>query len=575
MKFKEAISKIFAYEENNNYQYKLSQTQISNNINEDLINEQNKKLSTSLKSNQEYITVKYNALINSDIVLRNLNINIKGKLYSALLFYIDGMVESDLINNYVLKALMMKNDNNMFSEKESIITTPPKNITSNIENAKDIENNNTRYRQANHIEISDYIYNSLIPQNSITTVSDFTNLFSSVNAGFTALLIDSIDTAFCIEAKGFAARSVDKPSNEVVVRGSQEAFIENIRTNTSLLRRLINNENLVIEQLSVGNISKTPVCICYMQNITNDDLVNEVRFRISNLNIDSLLSSDTLDQLIQDSTSSPFPQLMATERPDRASTSILEGRVVILVNGTPYALIAPAVFVDFLSSPEDLNQKYQFANLIKIIRTIAFTVSLFLPGIYVAVTNFHQELIPTDLIFAIAAGRKAIPFPVIFEILLMELSFELIREASLRIPSPMGSTIGIIGGLILGEAAVSANIVSPILIIIVALTGICSFAIPDYSLGFCLRIFRFMYIILAYIAGFLGMGLGIFLQLIFLNNIKSFGVSYFSPYIPAGNKNTTNTLFARPIWQIEKRSNFLNTKKPITEAKISMEWKKQ
>lgn len=508
MDFKNTMSKIFSYQNNTNYQYKLSQTQIANNLNEDLNSDKNKKISTNLKENQDYITVKYNALINSDIVLRNLNINIKGKLYSALLFYIDGMVESDLINNYVLKALMMKNDNNMFSEKESIITTPPKKIANESESQKDSKpNNNTRYRKANNINISDYIYNSLIPQNSLKITNDFKNLFTAVNAGFTALLVDSLDTAFCIEAKGFAARSVDKPNNEVVVRGSQEAFVENIRTNTSMLRRLINNENLVVEQLSVGNISKTPVCICYMQNITNDDLVNEVRFRISNLNIDSLLSSDTLDQLIQDSSSSPFPQLMSTERPDKASTSILEGRVVVLVNGTPYALIAPAVFVDFLSSPEDLNQKYQFANLVKIIRIIAFTVSLFLPGIYVAVTNFHQELIPTDLIFAIAAGRKAIPFPVIFEILLMELSFELIREASLRIPSPMGSTIGIIGGLILGEAAVSANIVSPILIIIVALTGICSFAIPDYSLGFCLRIFRFMYIVLAYIAGFLGMGL--------------------------------------------------------------------
>lgn len=457
MNFKKAFSNIFSYHNTRTYSYNLSQSQVANNINPSLELPNDKNLSNNLKENQEYITVKYNALINSDIVLRNLNINIKGKLYPALLFYIDGMVDSDIVNNYVLKALMMKNQNNMFSEKESIITTPPNNIkldenSNNNDNSKNtndkiepnnqnIKNDNIRYRQSNISTITDHIYNSLIPQNSIKTVSNFQDLFISINAGFTGLLIDSINTAFCIEAKGFDSRSVEKPSNEVVVRGSQEAFIENIRTNTSMLRRLINNENLVIEKLSVGKISKTDVSICYMKNITNDDLVNEVRYRINNLDIDSLLSSDTLDRLIQDDTSVLFPQLMATERPDRASTSILEGRVIILVNGTPYALIAPAIFIDFLSSPEDLNQKHQFSNLIKLIRIIAFIISILLPGLYVAIINYHQELIPTDLIFAIAAGRKSIPFPVIFEILIMEISFELIREASLRIPSPMGSTV--------------------------------------------------------------------------------------------------------------------------------------
>ena len=446
MNFKKAFSNIFSYHNTRTYSYNLSQSQVANNINPSLELSNDKNLSNNLKENQEFITVKYNALINSDIVLRNLNINIKGKLYSALLFYIDGMVDSDIINNYVLKALMMKNQNNMFSEKESIITTPPKNIDTNIdeninEKASDQKKSDTKYRQSNITTISNYIYNSLIPQNSIKTVNNFKELFTAVNAGFTGLLVDSIDTAFCIEAKGFDSRSVEKPSNEVVVRGSQEGFVENIRTNTSMLRRLINNENLIIEQLSVGKISKTDISICYMKNITNDDLVNEVRYRINNLDIDTLLSSDTLDRLIQDDTSVLFPQLMATERPDRASTSILEGRVVILVNGTPYALIAPAIFIDFLSSPEDLNQKHQFSNLIKFIRIIAFIISILLPGLYVAIINYHQELIPTDLIFAIAAGRKSIPFPVIFEILIMEISFELIREASLRIPSPMGSTI--------------------------------------------------------------------------------------------------------------------------------------
>lgn len=433
MNFKKRFSEIFSYHNTKTYSYTLSETQVSNNINPDLEINTNKHISTSLKETKNFITVKYNVLINSDIVLRPLNINIKGNNYSALIFYIDGMTDSDNINNYVLKPLMMKNQNNMFKEI---------NNNNNDNNNNNNSNNNiNNVNKSNLQTISNYVFNSLIPQNSVKMSSVFEEVFLAVNTGFTALFIDTLDACFLIEAKGFDSRSVEKPSNEVVIRGSQEGFVENIRTNTSMLRRLINNENLIIEQLSVGKISKTDISLCYMKNITNDDLVNEVRYRINNLKIDSLLNSDTLDRLLQDNTSALFPELLATERPDRASTSLLEGRVVILVNGSPYALIAPAIFIDFLSSPEDLNEKHQFSNLIKFIRLIAFVISILLPGLYVAIINYHQELIPTDLVFAIAAGRKSIPFPVIFEILIMEISFELIREASLRIPSPIGSTV--------------------------------------------------------------------------------------------------------------------------------------
>lgn len=525
MNIKSSFSKLFLYSDKNKpYDYDLSETQISNNIEN---TEKNiKKISYNLKENEEYIKVKYNALINSDIVIRNFNLNLHGKLYNSLLFYIDGMVDSELVNSFVLKPLMLKNKNNTFSQKEKTITSIKKVEKSN-------EKNKLKIIKLKKISDVDYIYNSLIPQNSIKKVKDFSDVFTSVNSGGTCLIIDSIDTAFCLDIKGYEKRSIDRPNNEVVIHGSQEAFVENIRTNTSMIRRIINNENLIIENLEVGKVSKTSVSLCYMANITNDDLVNEVRFRINNLKIDSILSSDSLDRLIENNPSIIFPQMISTERPDRACKSLFEGRIVILVNGTPFALIAPAVFIDFLASPEDINQKHQFANLIKTIRIIAFILTVFLPGLYVAIINYHQELIPTDLIFAIAAGRKGIPFPVIIEILIMEISFELIREASLRIPSPMGSTVGIIGGLILGEAAVSANIVSPFLIIIVAITGICSFAIPDYSLGFCLRLFRFIYILLGFVAGFLGIAFGFYIQLIYLSNLKSFGVSYFSPYVPS------------------------------------------
>ena len=281
-----------------------------------------------------------------------------------------------------------------------------------------------------------------------------------------------------------------------------------------------------------------------------------------------------LEQLIQDNDNSLFPGILSTERPDKSAIHLLEGRVIIIVNGSPYALILPGILSDFMSSPEDYNFKYQFTNLLRLIRLIAIFVALFLPGIYVAITTFHHELLPTELLFTIENARKIVPFPTIFEILLMEVCFELIREAGLRVPSPIGPTIGIFGGLVLGDAAVSANLVSPVLIIIVALTAICSFSIPDYSLNFTVRILRFVYIILGYCAGFLGIASGIFIQMILLSNIKSFGCPYLIPYILQNNKRASTSFFLPPIWKRENRSNSVSPKKKYSQGKISMLWKK-
>ena len=555
MILKTILNNLFSYNTSSRYSYELSQTQIANNIYESDIK---KNVSSFISENIEFLTVKYNQLINSDIKIRKFILTAKGKKYQGCLIYIDGMIDSSQINHFVLNPLMLENLSN---------TDPtPKNIIVNKDNQK-------KYPITQNPKLEEFIFSSLLPQNTITKETKFADIIEKINNGFTCLLIDTLDVAFCIEAKGFKSREISNPENEVVVRGSQEAFVENIRTNTSILRRIINNENLIIEQTSVGKITKTPVAICYMKNITNDDLVNEVRFRINNLKIDSLINDGPLEQLIQDRCSDFYPQLFATERSDRACNNLLEGRVIILVNGSPYALIAPAILVDFISSPEDTNLKYQFGNMVRFIRLLAFFIAMLLPAAYVSITNFHQELLPTDLVFAISSMRRSIPFPIIFEILIMEVSFELIREASLRVPSPIGSTIGIIGGLILGEAAVSANLVSPLLIIIVAITGICSYAIPNFSLNFTIRTFRFFYIILAFVAGFLGVAVGIFIQVILVSNLQSFGVSFLSPYIPCANKNGDSTFFIKPIFKREKRSNFLNTKKPDQENKISMKWK--
>lgn len=390
--------------------------------------------------------------------------------------------------------------------------------------------------------------------------------------GNCALFVDTLNLAFDIEVKGFKQRSIDKPENEVVIKGPHEAFVENIRTNTSLIRRIVNNENLIIENLEVGKITKTKCAVCYIKNITNSDLVNEVKYRLNNLEVDSLLSAGELEQLMVDSNTLGIPQSISTERPDKAAKYLLKGRVVVIVNGTPYGIIMPAILIDFLTSSEDTNLKVNFANFLRGLRFLAAFITLLLPGLYVAITSFHQEILPTGLLYSILASRENVPFPIILEILLMEFSFELIREAVLRVPSAIGSTIGIIGALIIGDAAVSAGIVSPVLIIVIAITGIASFAIPDYSFGFHLRYFRFAFVLLGFIAGFLGIALGLFVYISLVCSLRSFGVSYTTPFAPATNSKGNGYLLP-PIWKREYRPSFISSKREKDQEKYSMKWK--
>ena len=421
---KEFLNKIFLYHEPlDNYSFSIPENNQESTIYKKNSSSKNEiqAIYSSLAVNVDYIKTKYNTLINSDIILREFNLNIKGKEYKSLLLFIDGMIDSKSINNFVLRPLMSNN----YSEKSS-----PSAITSNIS-----------VRRIKKFNLEDYVYNALLPQNNIQKLNNFNEIFSGVNIGDCALFIDTLSVGFVIDVKGYESRSISEPKNEIIVRGSQESFVEKLRTNTSMIRRLISNENLIIENTSVGKVSKTKIAICYLKDIVNNDLVSEVKYRINNLNIDNILSSGQLEQLIQDNSSVYFPQVIASERPDKAANHILEGRVVIIVNGSPYALIVPGVFIDFLSSAEDVNLKSQYSNLLKILRIIAFSITLFLPGVYVAITNYHTELLPTELLFTIAASRNTVPFPVIFEILLMEVSFELIREAGLRVPTPIGPTI--------------------------------------------------------------------------------------------------------------------------------------
>lgn len=550
MKIKDFINNTFGYKPKNEYQFTLPDnpeidTENYNNTNSDKI----ENIYSQIDANLKYIQTKYNTLINSDIITREFTLNTGSKEYKAFILYIDGMVDSQILNDFVLKPLMLKNK---FCNNETSKIIVQKVKKSNIAN---------------------FIQDCLIPQNNIKQQSSFKDIFSGVNSGNCALFVDTLSVGFDIDVKGFKQRSISKPENEIVIKGPHEAFVENMRTNTTLLRRFTNNENLIIENTKVGKITQTNCAICYIKDIANDALVAETKYRLNNLEIDSLLSAGELEQLLTDTNSLGVPKILVSERPDYAVKSLLQGRVIILINGSPYALILPAILIDFLTSPEDTNLKPQFANFLKVVRIISSFFALLLPGLYIAITNFHREIIPTELLFSILSSRQSVPFPIIVEILIMEISFEIIREAGLRVPSPIGPTLGIVGALVLGQAAVSAAIVSPILIIIVAITGMSSFAIPDFTFSFHLRFFRFVFILLGFLAGFLGIGMGLFIYISSLCDLETFGVSYTIPYAPAVNSKN-NGFMLSPIWKREDRATYLATKKEKKQNKISMKWRK-
>ncbi len=561
MDLKKVFNNLFTWQDQEEYDFRLPENYSENKVStsEEDANVAPKNIFPSIELNLEYIKTRYNTLINSDIIIREFNLLARGKQYKAFLLFIDGMVDTDLINNYVLKPLMLRNSANTFDSDEDRVISEAKT-------------NNITVRKVKKFDILEHISSSLLPQNSVSENETFEELINGINSGNCALFVDTLNVAFNIDVKGFKQRSVDSPQNELVIKGPHEAFVENIRTNTSLIRRIVNNENLIVENIEVGNITKTKCALIYMKDIASSDLVAEVEYRLNNLKVDSVLSAGELEQLISDSNDLGLPKALSTERPDTASRHLLQGRVIVIVNGTPFALIVPATLVDFLSTPEDVNLKPGFANFLKGIRFLAAAITLLLPGIYVAITSYHQEIFPTELLFSILASRENVPFPVIVEILAMEIAFELIREASLRVPSPIGSTIGIVGALVIGEAAVSASIVSPTLIIIVAITAIASSAIPDFSFGFHLRLFRFLFILLGYMAGFLGISLGLFVYISMIANMKSFGLTTtipFSPYV----RSKASKYFLAPIWKREHRPAYLDPKISKTQDNISMKWR--
>ncbi len=500
---------------------------------------QMREVSTDITKNLEYTKAVYSIPKNGDIIIREFDVSVEGKLLRGFVICSDGLAGSDMINDSVLLPLMCLSDMERRIDEST----------------------------------EDYIYRRLITHVSVNREKDINKLLKPVNYGDCAVFIDTLSAGFGIDVKAWGHRGVDEPANETVVQGPHEGFNEMFRTNTGLIRKTLNTPELVMETIPLGKTSRTNAAVCYLKNVANASLVEEVRYRLENIDMEYIFSSLTLAQYIEESTFLSIPQILATERPDRVCSALVEGRVAIVVSGSPQVLIVPTTIFDMASSPEDSYLRFPYSLLIRIVRIAAIFLSLLAPAAFIAVMNFHQELILTDILFALSKARSAVPFSSFLELMLMELSFELIKEAGIRVPGPVGSTLGIVGGLILGQAAVSANIVSPIMIIVVSVAGISAFAIPSYQLSFSFRFMRFIYTFAAALAGFFGIFAVMFVDSLLIVNTSSFGAPYASPIAPRAKASLAGLLFTRPVWKEGKRPDYPEPKDMHDGAKISRKWK--
>jgi spore germination protein KA len=399
----------------------------------------------------------------------------------------------------------------------------------------------------------------MILTQSLKSITTYKEVLREVNKGNTVLFIDNSTTAYSIDTVKIKGRNIDKAEDEVILKGPKEAFTENVQDNISLIRKKFKTESLINESVTVSVRTNEEVNILYLEDLVNRDLLENVKERLSSLEVDTVQNLGVLEQYIEDKEKSIFPTILYTQRPDRAASFIQDGYIVLLMESSPSCLVLPATFWAFFHTPEEHYLRFMFGNFTRVLRMFAMFIAIFSSSIYVAITNYHAQMIPPDLLLAIASTRERVPFPAVIEIMIMELAFELIREAGLRVPIPIGPTIGIVGALILGQAAVEANIISPLVIIVVALGGLSSFAISDVSFNFAIRLSRFLFIVAAGIFGIYGMVITFVMGLSYMLSIKSFGVPYLAPMTPKF-KSSKDTILRKLLRNERFRPGFLKTK---------------
>jgi spore germination protein KA len=427
-----------------------------------------------------------------------------------------------------------------------------------------------RVNRTPRARLGSLVLETLLPSGSSLRVRTIDELVQAVTKGEVAVLFDT-GAAFTVDIKAPPTRQPEQPVTERVTQGPQFGFVESLRANSAMVRRYIHDPDLVLEGYAVGRRQKTSVAVMYIADIANPKLVAEVRQRIRSLDVDGLTTVGVLEQLIEDHPMSLVPTTLNTERPDRVVLHLLQGSVGILADGSPRALVVPITFSTFLHSSEDVYQRYPYASFLRLLRMFAAVVALLAPAVYVAILSFHQEMLPGLILVTLESARQGIPLPLLASVVLMESSFELVREAGVRVPVAIGPTIGIVGALLIGDMAVRANLVSPVTIVVVAVTGLANFALPDQSVAFAIRIGRFAFLGLAGLFGFLGLALGLFVLAVHLASLSSFGVPYLSPVGPR-RPGSWDVILRGPFWLQEKRPAFLRPLDLFRQARPARAW---
>lgn len=490
-------------------------------------------LSVNLRENLE--EVKKTLGGSTDIVIREIVAGTDGTISLAVI-YTEGLADKNFIQDFIIKPLML-------TIRETEISD----------------------QGAEALDTKSILKNFALANGEINEIGDFDALFQHILCGDTVILLEGYTKGFSIGSKGWEDRGINEPSSQTVIRGPKDGFSETLRTNTALVRRKIKDPNLWIETKPIGKKTRTDVALIYLNGVADDKIVEEVRQRLNKIDIDAILESGYIEELIQDKAYSPFPTIFNTERPDTLAAGILEGRIALIIDGTPFALLVPAVFVQFFQSSEDYYQRFDVSFLIRLMRFLSFFLALITPSAYIAVTTFHQEMLPTQLLISLAAQREGTPFPALIEALLMELTFEILREAGVRMPRAIGSAISIVGALVLGQAAVEAGIVSSAMIIVVSLTAISNFVMPAINMAISVRMLRFPLMFLAATFGLFGMIIGLIAIVLHLCSLRSFGVPYMSPMAPFKLKDQKDVIFRTPMSRMFTRPTFLKPKDKVRE----------
>lgn len=494
------------------------------------------EISPYIFENIETLDKIFKRNISYDVKLREFSIKLSRKDRKAFIYFIDGLVDFKSVNDNMLSPLMVESQKlkeSDFSDVEKILLT----------------------------------------QNQAKRTEKIKDVVEAICYGSCALFVEGYREAILVEVIGFKTRGVEEPQIEPAIFGPHQAFNESIKINTSMIRKMIRSENLVADTILVGDEGKTNCAVMYMDNITNPSLVEEVKRRIENLSVDYVMSSSSLEQLIEEQSLISLPQILSTERPDRCVKAIMQGRVVVIVDNSPLALIMPTTVFELLESAEDSYLRPAYSLLVKFVRLLGIFLSVYLPGLYIAAITYHTTVLPTGMLTSIMKGSRKVPFDSITELIIMVVAFEIVREASSRVPGILGSSLGIIGPLVLGQAAISANIVSPVMIIVFSIATIGSFATPNFAMSFAGRVLNIIFIVLGSIGGFLGIAVGLFIQMMKWHCTESFGVNMVSPF-KMGDTMIPESFRIEPIWKKEERPRFLMTKKIKEQSHISRKWTK-